>query len=224
MIIEDPYKTKFDTLQPWIHDIFQIVRKDLKNEHLLKTPSFMQKHFPKRAVDKLTLDELVGAYVKDISEGDEELGEKVVSRWVLKNGEIFQFFAAELSKINPKYDEIESLSNEISSRLLSAAIAQFGVTATYLFCVLNSVVVSSEQLLRLREMAIAEKVELKSVGEKSAFLSMDALKEHYEKEMRKLTEKLEKRVQGIERKYVQDVEGLRRQIAQLHKKLGEKSG
>lgn len=222
MTVEDPYKIKLDKLQPWISDIFQAIRKDLKNEHLLKTPSFIQKHFPKRAVDKLTLDEFTGAYLKDIAEGDEELGEKVVARWILKNAEIYQFFVEELSKINPKYDEIENLSSDVSSFLLNTSVGRFGASVTYIFCVFNAVVISEEQLLKLKDMALAEKAQVKPVEEKEAFESVDALKSHYEKEMRKLTEKCEKRVQGIERKYVQDVEGLRKQIAQLHKKLGER--
>ena len=219
MIVEDSYKIKFEKIQPWISTIFQVIRKDLKNEHLLKSPVFIQKHFSKRSLDKLTLDEFSEAYVKDIMEGDEELGEKVVARWVLKNAEIFQFFVAELSKINPKYDEIQSLPSEVSAHLLNTSVQEFGSTITYLFCILNSVVLTQAQLVKLREMAILEQAEVKPVEEKSLFESMDALKNHYEKEIRKLTEKMEKRVQGVERKYVQDVEGLRKQIAQLHKKM-----
>ena len=126
MIKEDSYKIKFDKLQPWINDIFQAVKKDLRNEHLLKTPSFVQKHFSKKAVDKLTVQEFAGAYQKEIADGDEDLGGRVVARWVLKNAELYQFFASELSKINPKFDEIESISNETSAFLLNASIRQFG--------------------------------------------------------------------------------------------------
>ncbi len=220
MIKEDSYRIKFDKLQPWINDIFQAVKKDLRNDHLLKTPSFVQKYFPKRALDKLTNEEFAAAYLKEIAEGDEELGEKVVARWVMKNAELYQFFATELSKVNPKFDEIESLPPEVSSFLLNTSVGQYGAAPTYIFCVLNAVVLTEEQLNRLREMAVAESAQSKTQEEKRSFDSIESVREHYEKEIRKLTEKYEKRMQGVERKYVQDVEGLKKQISQLHKKLG----
>ncbi len=221
MIKEDPYHIKLDKLSPWIIDIFQMIKKELRNDHLFKSPAFVQKHFPKRSLDKLTIDELANAYTKEFAEGNEELGEKITTRWVLKNAELYQFFVAELSKINPKYDEIDCFSAEIGSLLLHASISRFGATATYIFAVLNAVVFTDEQFLKLREMALLEKSQVKPLEEKRTFESMDAVKEHYEKEIRKLTEKYEKRMQGVERKYIQDVEGLKKQIAQLHKKIRE---
>lgn len=219
MIKEDPYKVKFEKLQPWTNEIFQAVKRELRNEHLLKTPSFVQKHFPKRALDKLTNEEFAAAYLKEVAEGNEELGEKIVTRWVMKNAELYHFFVTELSKINPKFDEIESLSPEFSAFLMNTSIGQFGAAATYIFSVMNAVVFNDEQMSKLREMAAAESTEMKNRQEKPAFETVEAAKEHYEKEMRKLIEKHEKRMQGLERKYVQDVEGLKKQIAQLHKRM-----
>ena len=120
MIQEDSYKIKFEKLTPWATEIFHAVKKDLRNEHLLKIPSFAQKHFPKRALDKLTTEEIANAYLKEIAEGDEELGERIVARWVMKNADLYNFFAHELAKINPKYNEIECISDEISVVLLNA--------------------------------------------------------------------------------------------------------
>jgi len=218
---EDSYKLKFEKLQPWTNLIFQAVKKDLKNDHLLKTPTFVKKHFPRRALDKLTTEEFAAAYMQEIAEGNEELGGNVVARWVMKHAELYQFFAEELSKVNPQFDAIESLPPEVASFLLNTSVGRFGATATFLFCVMNAVVLTEEQLGKLREMALAEKARSEVQEERPTALSSDALKEHYEKEMRKLTEKYEKRVQGIERKYLQDVSGLKKQIAQLHRKLGE---
>jgi hypothetical protein len=222
MIKEDPCHIKLDILSPWIADIFLAIKKDLKNDHLFKTPAFVQKHFPKRALDKLTIEEFSGAYFEEIKGGDEELGEKIIARWVLKNAELYQFFVSELSKINPQYDEIVCLPEEISSFLFNASVHRFGAVATYIFTVLNSVVFTEEQLRQLRELALIEKSRVKPKEEKGSFESITSVKEYYEKEMRKLTEKYEKRTQGIERKYIRDVEGLKKQIAQLHKKIGER--
>ncbi len=222
MIKEDLYKTKFEKLSPWILMIFQTVKKDLRADHLVKSPAFAQKHFPKRAIDKLTIEEFAAAYLKEIDEGDEELGEKIVTKWVLKNAEIYQFFVTELSKINPKYDEIESIPDETSRFLLNTSVQQYSATIVYIFCILNAVVFSEQQLTKLREMALAETAAEKIEEDKRTFESVESVKEHYEKEMRKLIDKFEKRLLGVERKYVQDVEGLKKQISQLHKRIAEK--
>ncbi len=222
MIKDDSYRIKFEKLQPWMVDIFRAVKKELRNEHLLKTPAFAQKYFPKRGLDKLTNEEFAGAYAQEIAEGNEELGEKVVTRWVMKHAELYHFFATELSKINAKFDEIESLSQETSAFLASASISQFGATATYIFCVMNAVVLTEEAIQKIKEAAMLEKAQAVLPEEKHSFETVDVVHEHYVKEMRKLSEKFEKRIQGIERKYIQDVEGLKKQISQLHKKLGEK--
>lgn len=220
MIKEDSCKIKFERLVPWTTEIFQLIKKDLKNEHLLKTPAFVQKHFPKRALDRLTTEEMAAAYLKEMSEGDEELGEKVITRWVMKNAELYQFFVTELSKINPKFDEIESFAPEMGSCLFRTSVAQFGAIPTYIFCVMNAVVFAQEQMQTLRELALAAAAQPQSQVEKNVFESVDAVKQHYEKELRKLMEKYEKRLQGLERKYFQDMEGFKKQIAHLHRKMG----
>ncbi len=221
MIQEDSYKIKFEKLEPWTAEIFQVAKKDLRNEHLLKTPSFAQKHFPRQALDKLTSEEFGAAYYKEITEGNEELGEKVVAHWVMKHAELYEFFAAELSKINPQFDQIVSLPADVSSFLLNTSVGKFGALATYLFCVMNAGVLPDEQLIKLREMALSEKSSAQLKEEKPVLDSLDQMKEHYERQMRKLTEKYEKRMQGLERKYIQDTEGLKRQISMLHKKMGD---
>jgi hypothetical protein len=223
MIKEDLYSIKFDKLQPWANEIFCAIKKDLRQEHLIKAPAFVQKHFPKRPLDKLTSEEFAGAYLREIAEGDEALGEKVVTRWVMKHAELYQLFATELGKINPQFDEIETLPLEFSACLLQASVSQFGATVTYIFSVMNAVVFTEEQLAKLRALAMAESAQGKQEEKESAFVSIEALREHYEKELRKQAEKYERRLQGIERKYVQDVEGLKKQISGLHRKLGEKS-
>jgi hypothetical protein len=223
MIKEDPYQVKFDKLGPWIIDIFQVIKKDLRNDHLLKSPAFIQKYFPKRSLDKLAIDEFSNAYIKEIAEGNEELGEKIVARWVLKNAELYEFFVTELSKINPKYDEIDDLPAEIGSFLMNTSVSRFGATMTYIFGILNAVVFTEEQFHKLREMALLEKSQMKSPEERRIFESIEAVKEYYEKEICKLTEKYEKKMRGVERKYIQDIGGLKKQIAQLHKKIGERS-
>ena len=130
---------QLEKILPWAPEIFQAIKKDLRNEHLLKTPAFVQKYFSKRPLDKLTAEEMAAAYFQEIREGDEELGERVAGKWVAKNAELYHLFATELSKVNPEFHLIESIPSEICSHLLNTSVAQYGATATYLFCVLNSV-------------------------------------------------------------------------------------
>jgi hypothetical protein len=222
MIKEDTYSVKLEKLQPWRAGIFQAIRKELRNEHLLKTPSFAQKYFAKRPLDKLSVEELADAYIREIAEGNEELGEKVVAHWVMKNAEVYQLFATELSKVNPRFDEIDSLPADVSALLLTTSLAQFGAVPTYIFCVMNAVVLTDEQFAKLRELALQEPSRESVMETGEEIVSIEALNERHEKEIRRLTEKYEKRLQGVERKYIQDVDGLKKQIAQLHKKLGAK--
>jgi len=152
----------------------------------------------------------------------DELGEWLTTRWVLKHAELYQFFAGELTKINPKFDEIAQIPSENAQLMLRYSVNQFGATTTYIFSILNSVMFAEEDYLKLREAALKE-LETKVIAEESAFPqeTVEAIKSRYEKEIQKLTDRYEKRLQGVERKYFQDVEGLRKQISQLHKKIGE---
>jgi hypothetical protein len=220
MIQEDLSQIKFGKLKLWENEIFQLIKKDIKSEYLRQHPEFVLKHFHKRAVDKLTAEEIVKACVRELADGNEAFAEWAIARWVMKNGEIYQYFATELTKINPKFDEITSIADDVAALLLKVAIAQFGAKRTYLFSVMNSVSFSPSTFESLKSAAEQEPV---AVVEDVAELSVDAVKAHYETQIQKLTDKYEKRLQGLEKKYVIDTEGLKKQIAQLHKKLGEHS-
>ena len=223
MINEDPFKKKISLLQPWMSLIVQAIKKEIKNEHLRKESGLVQKYFQKKAIEKLNVEELSEAYFKEIAlEGNEEAGEWLTTRWVLKHAELYQFFAGELTKINPKFDEIAQIPSESAQLMLRYSVNQFGATTTYIFSILNSVMFAEEDYLKLREAALKE-LETKVIDEESALPqeTVEEIKSRYEKEIQKLTGKYEKRLQGVERKYFQDVEGLRKQISQLHKKIGE---
>jgi len=223
MIKEDPFKKKIALLQPWMNLIVNTIKKEIKNEHLRKEFWLVQKYFQKKAIEKLNVEELSDAYFKEVAlEGNEEVGEWLTTRWVLKNAELYQFFAGELTKINPKFDEIAEIPSESSHLMLRHSLSQFGAMTTYIFSVLNSVMFAEEDYLKLREAALKE-LETKAAEEELALPkeTLEAVKSRYEKEILKLTEKYEKRLQGMERKYFQDVDGLRKQVSQLHKKIGE---
>ncbi len=220
MIQEDLSQIKFAKLKLWENEIFQLIRKDIKGEYLRQHPQFVSKHFQKKATDKLTADEIVKASIQEIAEGNEAFAEWAIARWVMKNGEIYQYFASELMKINPKFDEIESIEESTAARMLKEAVAQFGAKRTYFFAVMNSVSFGLKTFEALRAAAEAEPVETaQEVSEES----IEAVKARYEAQIQKLTDKYEKRLQGLEKKYVIDTDGLKKQIGQLHKKIGELS-
>jgi hypothetical protein len=219
MLMEETYKKKFEGLLPWGEQIIQAVKKELKNEHLPKNRSFVMKYFPKATVAKLTTEELTSAYLKEIAEGNEEVGEWVASRWVLRNGEIYQFFAQALTEINPKFDEIKAIPDDKGKLIVQRAISLFGAAPTYIFSIFNEVVFSAELYADLQkkaalEVEVAEKSEPAVQGE-----SVEALKERHQKELSKIIDKYEQKLVGFHKKYTQDVDGFKKQIAALQRRL-----
>lgn len=219
MIKEESYQVKFELLHPWANEILNAVKKELKSEHLMKNPQFVHKHFPRKIAQKLTIEEMTGAYIQEIKEGNEEIGELVASRWVLKHAEMYHFFAEELTKINPKFDEIERISDEQSVLLIEMAESRFGASKTYVFSILNSVQFADSPYAALRQRAENAPLEAKIVETPSLDISVEELRKKHAQEILKLTEKYENRLLGVQKKYAQEVEGLKKQIAGLHRKL-----
>ncbi len=211
---DDLYRVKFEQLKPWIDGIFQVIKKDVKNEHLKKDAKFAAKHFPKCAFDKITTDELVQPYLQEVAEGNEELGEWLASRWILKHTDVYEYFVMQLSQINPDFDQIEVIPDAAAEKMIVFAVGHFGAAATYIFSVFNSARFSPPYYAKLREAALVQ--EKQEVVEPQG-QSLEVV----QKQLQKLTEKYEKKFQGLERKYIDDVAGLKKQIAGLHKKLRE---
>ena len=216
MIKEDLYVKKFALLQPWIGDILTLVKKEIKSEHLRKDGAFMLQHFPKKTIDKISLEELIAIYSKEVGH-NEQVGEWIASRWILKHGEVYHFFAERLKKINPKFDEIAEIPATAAQELIKEGSLHFGAKAIYIFSILNAVMFSSNDFAALRSTAEKEK----SPVTESAPVELS--KDNFENELRKLKEKYEKKVLGLEAKYIRDTEGLRKQIGQLQKRVGELS-
>ena len=222
MLQKEIYQDVFGQLEQWSDEIFSVIKKEIKNDYMRHNPQFFRKYFAKKDPAKLTAQELGAACLQEVKEGNEELGEWLISRWLVKHGDMYQFFATELSKINPQFDEIEVISDEASEALVRVSSEQFGLTTTYVFCVLNQVRLASGSFEKLRKDAETEKNTVKPVEEKASE-GVEATIKRYEGIVQKLTEKYEKRLQGLEQKYFNDVEGLKKQIAQLHRRLSGSS-
>lgn len=219
-------KEKYAALQKWLPGIIDSVKKDLKNEHLRKDFAFIKKYFGSKNLNKITVEEMTDAYEKAIAqeEAGEALGEFITSRWLLKNSELYEFFERELTRINPNFTELEEIDLPTAQLLVKNSTEHFGAPATYIFSVLNSVVFPAEVFHQLEKSARHQKETHDKESDKiSEKMTVDSMQKNFEKEMARLTDKYEKKLAGLQKKYLTDTEGLKKQVAQLQRKLHEKT-
>lgn len=220
------YKDKFADLQEWIPTIIDSIKKDLKNDHLKKDLYFVKKFLPSTNIQKVTLEELTQAYFKAIQEEEkgEEIAEFVVSRWLLKNSELYTLFEARLRQISENFTELEELTPAQAQAIVETSANQFGSVPTYLFAVLNSVVFPAEVFERLKNQAREDrkKADDHTLSEQEKN-SHESVQRTYEREMARLTDKYEKKLAGMQKKYQIDVDHLKKQVSILQRKLQEKN-
>jgi hypothetical protein len=210
----------FTYVQPWLEQILQSIKKDLKTDHLQVDKSFYKTHFGSRALNKLTIEEIFHAYEKELLAGNQELSEWVVNRWVFKHGDIYRYFADRLSAINPQFQEIKSISDAEAENVLSGAVTAFGFVATYIFSRLNGVVFSDAVFERLHQAALKETETKKEQQEqKCAEESLEQIQARHQRELSRLYEKYEDKLAGVLRKYTQDTEALKKQIRALQQRV-----
>ncbi|HSX13601.1 MAG TPA: hypothetical protein VLE96_04185 [Chlamydiales bacterium] len=209
----------FQALQPWLPQILHSIKKEIKIEHLAKSPSFYKEHFGNRPLNRLTNEEISNAYEKELLQGNQELEEWVINRWVFRHGDIYQHFAERLSQINPDFSEIKTLDDRQSESVLTGAPERFGSLFVYLFAVLNGVVLAPETLEMLRQNAEKEE---KTLQEKEVHsirqASLEEMLENQKNEMLRLEKKYEEKLAGVVKKHAIDVEALKKQIRALQKK------
>lgn len=221
------YKQKFADLQEWIPLIINVIKKDLRNEHLKKDVFFVKKFLSSKNIHKTTTEDLAEAYTKAIQEEEqgEGLAEFITSRWLLKNSDLYEFFEEQLTQIDPDFSSLVELSPEQATTLIDASNKQFGAPHTYLFSVLNSVVLPEESFRQLRKDAQEHQRNFEEESAKEDLkLSEDLKNKNYEREIARLTDKYEKKLTGLQKKYVTDVEKLKKEVAQLQRKLQETKG
>jgi hypothetical protein len=222
MLKNTTYKEKLVILSPWMNSIIESIKKDLRNEHLRKDPSFVRHYFPGGNVNKLLTEDLAKAYTEAIANSDnaEELAEFISNRWVFKHSDLYHYFEEELSRIDRNFNELEILDKELSVQMMEGAIQHFGAKNTWLFCVLNSVVFPEEVFEILGRKADAERSRLEAeAAVEEEMHSLEAMQSNYEQRLARLSDKYEKKLQGMQKKYTCDVEILKKQIAALQRKL-----
>jgi hypothetical protein len=217
-------KEKFQTIEPWLVQILHTIKKEIKTEHLSKSPSFYKTYFGNRPLNRLTNEEICTVYQKELLQGEnEEIGEWVINRWVFRHGDIYQHFADRLSQIHPDFDTIKNLDDAQSEKVLSGSVEAFGALPVYLFAILNGVVLSPSALKSLRE--TAEKEQAAQTQEKAALERSENLEQMLERqknEMLRLEKKYEDKLAGVMKKHAVDVAALKSQIRSLQHQLSSK--
>ncbi len=222
LLMKRSMTTKFHALQPWMDEILLEIKKEIKTDYLPKDGPFYKTHFGSRPINRLTTEEINAAFVKELLQGNEEMSEWVVNRWVFRHGDLYRHFAERLSKINDDFDAIQSLTIEQSESILAGGSETFDPKKIYFFSMLNSVVFPPAILERLRKQAEESQVrqEQEAIASQKEYDLAKAIERH-EREMARVTEKYEQKLAGVLKKYTTDVEGLKKQVRSLQQKLNE---
>ena len=211
-------KNPFLHVRPWMNAILQIIRKDIKTDHLPADRAFYKTHFGSRPLNKLATEEIFMVYEKELLSGNEGLVEWVINRWVFRHGDLYRIFAAELSKINPNFHEITEISDAQAEEVVNAAVNAFGAESTYLFSRLNGVVFSDAIFNRLEKAALKDtEVKASQAAKQSEKESLEQIIERQQRELSRMQEKYEDKLTGVMRKYSTDVEALKNQVRSLQK-------
>jgi hypothetical protein len=209
--------TKFHSLRPWLNEVLEAIKKDIKSDYLPKDAAFYRAHFGNRPQNRLTAEEIYAAFSQELLRGNEELGEWVVNRWVFKHGDIYSHFADRLSRIQTNFAEIKQLTPQQSAAILEGASEAFGAKKVYLFSVLNDVVFPESVLKELAEKATASNA---PVPEPASDLTQEVAR--LRKEIDRLNEKWAQKVEGVLKKYSQDTASLKHQVRALQEQLNRK--
>jgi hypothetical protein len=220
MLKETGYQEKIELLAFWLEEIVDIIKKDLKAEHLRVDKTFCKKYFFGKNPSHISAKEMAVAYQSDIAAGNVGLAEFIATRWLLRNTDIYGYFETKIKAITPDFEALEELPQELSISLVNESIAQFGAKKTYLFSVFNSVVFSPSLYAQLKAWAEKETEERRcahAAEEKAE--SLEAMQQKHSREMAALSDRYEKKLSGMQKKYLQDTEALKKQIRALQKKL-----
>lgn len=225
MLNETTSKQKLLSLKNWLPSIIESIKKEIRQEHLKQDWVFVKKYLNGKNIQKTTLEELVEGYETAIREDEkgEEIAEFVANCWIMKHSEIYHFYEKALSKINPDFEKIHSIPENVADDILKESSEEFGSSNTYVFCILNSVAFPQDLMDKLATQVKQKERELKEIEQKQAIIEQEADKfQKYENEINRLKDKYEKKLAGLQKKYFTDTEALKKQISALHRKMAVK--
>lgn len=212
---ESSYQEKIPLVEPWMDQIIESVKRDLKAEHLKKDQAFCNRYFMGQAINQISNKELAKAYSQDIQEGNIALAEFIATRWLLKHTDIYAFFEESFAKLTDDFEALKELDPVSANKLKEGSIKKFGATPTFLFSLFNCVVFSNETYAELREIALQERA---IDEEEELILDLEKMKERYERKIAALSERYEKKIIGFQKKYIQDTDLLKKQLCDLKSK------
>jgi hypothetical protein len=218
MLKETGYQEKIEWIRPWLVQVIEVVKKDLKQEHLKIDREFCKKYFLGKGYNSVTADQMAPAYAADIAAGNVGLGEFIASRWLLKNTDVYEFFERKLKPITPDFDQLDMIDEGISTQIMKEAVDLFGAVRTYLFVVLNSVVFPETVIANLRLQAQNYTTQHEKTQEEERIeKNLENMQKKHQREMAALMDKHEKRLVGLQKKYLKDTEMLKEQVRRLQK-------
>jgi hypothetical protein len=153
MIQEESCQAKFATLLPWLGNIIQEIKKEIKLEYLPRKTALIHKYFTHKSIAKLSTEDLVIAFKQEIENGNEDLCDWMCNQWVYKYTAVYQFFADFLSKLYPDFETITLIEGEAAQRLMNQSVLRFGAVVTYIFSIFNTVKFPEEIYQKLRQAA-----------------------------------------------------------------------
>ncbi len=220
MLKNATYQEKFAMLDKWLITIFEQIKKDLKQDHLQRDVKFYKTHFSGKNLNKLTAEDLLLPYRELLKTGNEELGDFITNRWLIKNSEIYHFFEEKLNAITDNFNELDELEAEQANALINESVERFGAPRTYIFSVLNSVVFPKKNYEDLAKKADQHKEQaVQAAEDKKEQMSLEAVQRSHAAELARVTDKYQKKLEGLQKKYVTDTESLKKQVANLQRKL-----
>jgi len=220
MLKETTYQEKIASINPWLVEVVDVVKKDLKQEHLRIDKDFCRRYFLGKGPHQVTSTEMATAYAADIAAGNVGLGEFIATRWLIKNTDVYDFFANKLQALTPDFDKIPELDPVLGEQLAKEAVGAFGAVRTYLFSVLNFVAFSSHLMEQLRQQAEKETVEGTQKQEELLLeKNLQNLQRRHQREISALMERHEKQLSGLQKKYLKDTELLKEHVRRLQSQL-----
>ncbi|MBI5345594.1 MAG: hypothetical protein HZB76_00390 [Chlamydiae bacterium] len=211
---------KFDLSKPWLKKILSLLKKEIKSE-LSNNKDLFRLLFGNKPFNSLHNDEIVEAFEKKVLE-ETNLQDWVVSRWVYHNSDVYEYFYAELSKINPKVEEIKSIAQEKEKTIIEDSIYSFGIEATYLFSILNEVAFAKETFDDLRQKALLALEQEEKEKASSKNVPLEVMVKKQEEELLRIKDKYEKKISSMKKKYFDDMAILKNQISKLQQKIAQK--
>ena len=217
-----PFPDKFTRLQPLMQSVVEPIKSDLKKHHLKKDPAFVRKNFSTTNVTKIPVQELIEVYRRELPETSEQFGEWLGQLWMMKHTDIYDAFERTLTREVDDFTAVKELPEDLSRRLQTEAVEQFGAVQTYIFVLINDVVLAPAILEDLASEAEQEFKEREVQGrQEQEERDLDTLRKQHERELRRLQDKYEKKFAGMEAKYWKDTERLRNENAALKQRLDE---